>query len=551
MHAPAPPMRSDDTGTSSPCTAWGRARAYSAPCRRGSAAGRAGGTAHDVGVELAVNLAGRKPWRARVLSIEGARIVVEAGGQRGPIVQTGIPADMLAAALKPGDPLEVYVHRSTKPGEAEFTTRHLDERYRAPAPPTVPAATPAGHEPALTASMCPPDGAGLPPPAATAESVPGTEAPPPPTTTPPSTPRPPAPPRTLREPSRHATLLRIEENNDIVVSSAGVVGWLVGPALVLARHARDTKPGQQLPGRVRRGPARGDGRPTFELVPEPEAGTVAAQLQVTQAWRKLVGTWGCRPGHIVRARIVAHHGIQGIDVRIHTHVTLRIPLEELDWVPVLPRQLSSDVWLGRVLRAKVTWLDPDHCRGEATLRFVDGVEHPGFTDVGSTTPFLHDAESTRSMRDAYERAQRLERESLAREREAVLKQDRIKPHAAHGGEYEAMRRERRRREQAHREELARLIVGLPRIRWMGDSLDVLDQLRTLDRVAHVLQQLSRNPGDVKGTRIERARGWRERHYNTGDSDDGRLYYRVEHDIVEVLVSLKHDQQRDLTRLRDW
>lgn len=372
--------------------------------------------------------AGHKPWRGHVRSIEGSRIVVEAAGHRGPIVQTGIPPDMLAAALKPGDPIEVYVHRSTRTGETEFTTKYLDERYRTPTPAatsaeTVPVASspppepPAPHGASVTSGDAGPSLQASRPPEPASPQADAPVAPlPPATTTSPQG----APPlaRTLREPSRHATVLRIDGPRDIVVRSGKCEGRLLGPVLLLESYARTLKPGQALPSRVRRTRAAQDGILQFELVSRPGAHSTVAAVSMRQAWRKVAGAWGCKAGDIVRGRVVALHGEQGAEIEVYPEVVLSLPLEQVDWEVVKPRQLPHLLPIGKVLRVKVTHLDPDACAGQATLCYVPADERAGFPLPGIDTCFLHDEPTTLRLREDKARERKQARDHMRRAKAA-------------------------------------------------------------------------------------------------------------------------------------
>lgn len=101
-------------------------------------------------------------------------------------------------------------------------------------------------------------------------------------------------------------------------------------------------------------------------------------------------------------------------------------------------------------------------------------------------------------------------------------------------------------------ELARLmedfetLLGclMPNVRFIGDSLDVMvkrldDRLPVLQRIGQIVVEKQR------GTRVESARDWWEMHFNTGYSDNGRIYYRARLEGYDILVSLKGSQKQDI------
>lgn len=370
-------------------------------------------------------------------SIEGSQIMVEWAGQRGPIVETTIPLDMLAAALRVGEPIEVYVFRSKKPGEAEFSTRDLDARYRTPTPAAAtaepvpvssrpPPAPAAPHDASATSGDEGPSAQETKAPEAACAQTDAAVAPTPP--------EPgsgaqgaPARVRTLPEPSAHAVVLRIDGPRDIVVRSGECEGRLLGPVLLLESYARTLKPGQALPSRVRRTRAAQDGILQFELVSRPGAHSTVAAASMRQAWRKVAGAWGCKAGDIVRGRVVALHGEQGAEIEVYPEVVLSLPLEQVDWEVVKPRQLPHLLPIGKVLLVKVTHLDPDACAGQATLRYVHADERAGFPLPGIDTCFLHDEPTTLRLREdkARERKQALEQMRRAKAAEGEARQRRL------------------------------------------------------------------------------------------------------------------------------
>jgi len=91
---------------------------------------------------------------------------------------------------------------------------------------------------------------------------------------------------------------------------------------------------------------------------------------------------------------------------------------------------------------------------------------------------------------------------------------------------------------------------LPNIDFLRDSRDVLrDRLKSRRSALMVLRDLSIRPGVIKGTRVQAAEGWLERHFTTGDGPNGRIYYRYSGERCSVVVSYKVDQAADIRYLQ--
>lgn len=86
---------------------------------------------------------------------------------------------------------------------------------------------------------------------------------------------------------------------------------------------------------------------------------------------------------------------------------------------------------------------------------------------------------------------------------------------------------------------------LPSVRLLRDSVDTLAELDSYQHVLLEFYRLAYQPGDVKGERCERAKEWKE----LRPLSDSRLYYRDRSGKVDVLLSHKHDQERDLKYLQ--
>lgn len=108
----------------------------------------------------------------------------------------------------------------------------------------------------------------------------------------------------------------------------------------------------------------------------------------------------------------------------------------------------------------------------------------------------------------------------------------------------------RPRRDSRKDELSAAIrILLPDVRLLRDSLDVIVQeVESCEPILQELQRLSRAPGDVRGERVEAAPRWKERHFRTGQRDDGRLYYTQRDGTWMALVSFKNSQARDVEYL---
>ncbi|MBQ4915280.1 HIRAN domain-containing protein [Maribacter sp. MMG018] len=92
-------------------------------------------------------------------------------------------------------------------------------------------------------------------------------------------------------------------------------------------------------------------------------------------------------------------------------------------------------------------------------------------------------------------------------------------------------------------------LTLPKVQFMGDSIDVLnneiqDYSGPLKKIKEIL-----NNNNYKAKKIKTLNGWFELHFNTGQRDDGRLYYRRCAHQLDVLVSFKKTQSKDIQFLK--
>ncbi len=92
---------------------------------------------------------------------------------------------------------------------------------------------------------------------------------------------------------------------------------------------------------------------------------------------------------------------------------------------------------------------------------------------------------------------------------------------------------------------------LPQLIFKRDSLkhlieDITDPADVLSKLAilHTHRQLE------EAKKVKGARDWWEVYYRTGKAENGRLYYQLKEDEVEVLVSIKQQQSQDMQYLRD-
>lgn len=92
---------------------------------------------------------------------------------------------------------------------------------------------------------------------------------------------------------------------------------------------------------------------------------------------------------------------------------------------------------------------------------------------------------------------------------------------------------------------------LPNLEFVRDSGEVLrNRLRNRLPALSLLRELSTRPGLVKGTRVEGAPEWKEhQHFQTGEGDNGRMYFRCRGERCSVLVSFKAHQEADIQYLR--
>ena len=91
---------------------------------------------------------------------------------------------------------------------------------------------------------------------------------------------------------------------------------------------------------------------------------------------------------------------------------------------------------------------------------------------------------------------------------------------------------------------------LPSVELLGDSLDILfREIQNCQKVLELLKTLESNPSQVVGKKVHATGGWFECHFNTGEDNCGRLYFKQESDKWLVLVSVKSQQSMDFEYLK--
>tara|TARA_R110001583_G_scaffold5731_4_gene30536 strand:- start:1417 stop:2535 length:1119 start_codon:yes stop_codon:yes gene_type:complete len=94
-----------------------------------------------------------------------------------------------------------------------------------------------------------------------------------------------------------------------------------------------------------------------------------------------------------------------------------------------------------------------------------------------------------------------------------------------------------------------IYLTLPRVEFLGDSIDVLnnevqDYSDPLEKIKEIL-----NNSSYRAKKIKTLNGWFESHFNTGQRDNGRLYFKRNNDKLNVLVSFKKTQSKDIQFLK--
>lgn len=87
---------------------------------------------------------------------------------------------------------------------------------------------------------------------------------------------------------------------------------------------------------------------------------------------------------------------------------------------------------------------------------------------------------------------------------------------------------------------------LPNVELIRDSWDVLLwELQNPESVFQILQKIQVMPETLHAKRVRSTKNWKELHYGTGQSNDGRLYFKRKGQAAEVLISFKQEQKEDI------
>ncbi len=99
-------------------------------------------------------------------------------------------------------------------------------------------------------------------------------------------------------------------------------------------------------------------------------------------------------------------------------------------------------------------------------------------------------------------------------------------------------------------ELVEIILfnATPRISYRLDSIDVLSGFSDPSAAIRMVRGLD-DKSLAGGSNVGGAPGWREHHVSTGDSDDGRIYYKTTDGRVQLKIGKKQTQKQDIRRLR--
>jgi hypothetical protein len=92
-----------------------------------------------------------------------------------------------------------------------------------------------------------------------------------------------------------------------------------------------------------------------------------------------------------------------------------------------------------------------------------------------------------------------------------------------------------------------LFTATPRTTYHMNSIDLLSSFRDPSATLKMIIGLD-NRTVSGGKSIGGAPSWREHHVSTGDSNDGRIYYRSDGEKIHVLLGKKQSQKRDIRRL---
>ena len=92
-------------------------------------------------------------------------------------------------------------------------------------------------------------------------------------------------------------------------------------------------------------------------------------------------------------------------------------------------------------------------------------------------------------------------------------------------------------------------IALPNVIFIGGSIDILEnEIEDYSNPLRKIIQINSDP-QFKGKKITTLDKWWEIHFNTGQRDDGRLYFKKENMNLFVLISFKKDQRKDIIYLQ--
>lgn len=107
------------------------------------------------------------------------------------------------------------------------------------------------------------------------------------------------------------------------------------------------------------------------------------------------------------------------------------------------------------------------------------------------------------------------------------------------------------RHKAHLDYSKFLRVLLPKVDMLRGSEEVIFvELRDPENVLRTLERLAHEPLSVQSQRVQGANEWMKVNFSTGEDNSGRLYYRRNGELMQVLISKKPDQERDIRYLRE-
>lgn len=107
-----------------------------------------------------------------------------------------------------------------------------------------------------------------------------------------------------------------------------------------------------------------------------------------------------------------------------------------------------------------------------------------------------------------------------------------------------------KREALYNEQFEKMTkIFLSDVIFVRDSIDVLK--KEIEDYTTALNKISELYSDplMRGKKIHTLEKWFEIHFNTGAKDDGRIYFKREGSKLNVLVSVKSSQKKDIEYLR--